>query len=112
MWGFRSELNRKLASEIFSLMTDQTLALKYNTKLRNKKQGDQHFLKDYVFQLIENNSTIHDSYLCKKYKRSSPWPSKRKGDCFVGNSMDCNETASDFFTCPIECRRFTDWTTC
>lgn len=113
MWGFRNSLNRELADQLFLKMIDKSVSKQYN-KLKNKKGTDQNFLSKYVYPLVKSTATIHDSYLCKKYKDSIPFPSPREGACFVGLSGPnycANRTMTE---CPKECRPklHQDWITC
>ena len=113
MWGFRPNLDRKTANNIYELILNRELALKYN---QNSLKGqDQYFLADKIYPLIRDNSIIHDSYLCNSYKDSEPFPTKRKGNCFVAfNELQCNETSSQFYECPRNCRpkEHLDWLNC
>ena len=76
-----------------------------NSKNFHQKHFDQRMLRKHVYPLIKNNSTIHDSYLCKIYKDSVGFPSKRIGSCFIGgvsqNTTCENENGKK---CPVECR--------
>lgn len=79
----------------------------------NHKWSDQFFLRDYVYSLVKNDSLIHVSYLCAFYKDSIPFPTRRVGDCFVGQVGNCNKN-STFIECPVECRPkgHKDWIYC
>ncbi|CAF0859647.1 unnamed protein product [Brachionus calyciflorus] len=113
MWSFKNIKNRTLGKEIFKLIIDENIARKYNGNGKSPKGSDQYFLKDHVYKLINNFSTIHDSFLCKTFSDSKPFPSQRIGDCFIGKVGACNETNS-FRTCPIDCRpkNHPEWETC
>jgi hypothetical protein len=101
MWGFYNSRNRKLASYIFSLIKDFKINAIFN-KQKNVKQGDQNFLREYVYPKIKKNSIIHDSFLCKSYG-GHPFPTKRIGDCFIGSIVECYSNKT-FYRCPSECR--------
>ena len=115
MWGLYTDKNRSLTEKIYQLVVNKMIANIY--KNPGHKWSDQFFLRDNVYLIIKNNSIIHDSYLCSFYKDSIPFPTQRKGDCFVGQIAGqigtCNENAS-FLNCPIECRPKgnLEWITC
>jgi hypothetical protein len=113
MWGLKSHQNRSLANIIFNLILDRNISAKYNYNLNSPKQGDQQFLNQYVYPLIRHTSLIHDSFLCNHYKDSRPFPTKRNGDCFIGNPFKCS-TNETFIKCPLQCRpiNHTDWEYC
>lgn len=75
-------------------------------------EGDQIFLSRYVYSLAKLNSIAHDSYSCAKFG-GTPFPTKRKGNCFVGDRKICNSNRS-FTICPMVCRpkNHTDWNYC
>jgi hypothetical protein len=112
MWGFYNERNRTLANRILNLILDKNISVRYNSNDKSPKGADQHFLTSHVYGLIKVDSVIHDSYLCQNYG-GQPFPTKRKGNCFIGNPFDCNITAS-FFKCPPQCRpkAHLDWESC
>ena len=113
MWGFYSQRNRKLSKKIFQSIINRGISSKYNNDQISPKGADQKFLNDYVYNYLKSNSIIHDSYLCKKYGGSA-YPSKRRGNCFIGNPYFCNASADTFYECPIECRPMIhkDWLMC
>lgn len=113
MWSFKVNKARDLGRKIFNKIIDKQISLKYNPNGNSRKGFDQYFLSDHVYKEIKNNSTIHDSYLCKKYPKSKPWPTKRIGDCFVGRVGKCNQTGI-FKKCPEKCRpiNHSDWISC
>jgi hypothetical protein len=69
------------------------------------------FLKDKIYNLVKNVSIIHDSYTCKEYPGSEPFPVKRNGFNFIG-STDNYKTVNE--PCPFECRpiNHSDWLYC
>ena len=119
MWGFYNARNRLLAHRIFDKIIDPKLEEKSNSKQRNRWQGDQRFLSKHVYPVLLDKSVIHDSYTCRAYKNSEPFPTKRLGSCFVGDavfvnkSRDC-ESDKKFFECPLKCRpvRHKEWIYC
>lgn len=115
MWGFRTGLNRPLARRIFHLAIDDQITKLYKPRT---KSSDQDFLRENVYDLVVDDSIIHDSFTCRMFaKREStqPWPTKRQGNCFVGSPGECS-SADDapFHVCPVHCRpkNHTDWTFC
>ncbi len=109
LWGFKNYLDRNLSNIIFRKILNIIDAPKYNY---NSKNGyDQNFLADYVYPLVQNKSVIHDSYNCKTFKDSEPYPSKRYQNFYLG-SRDFSDRVSQ--KCPIECRplKHQDWEFC
>ena len=105
MFSIRNTVNRDLSSKIFELVTDRELAQIFNKGQSNEKMQDQNFLEKHVFELVRNSSVIHDSYLCEVFAYTRPWPTKRRGNCFVGKVGVCNETGlSGMKDCPVKCR--------
>jgi hypothetical protein len=84
MWGFASVRDRALATKIFSLIVDKKVSEQFNKNGKSPKHGDQSFLARYVHPLVKSSAIVHDSYLCASYG-GDPWPTQRKGDCFVGS---------------------------
>ena len=113
MWGFKNSQNRTLAKDIYKLIVDKRLGQEFNPTGQSPKGYDQSFLSNHVYKSIKQNSIIHDSFLCTSYQDSQPFPTKRKGDCFVGQVGTCNETGH-FYECPKECRPkdHLDWNSC
>ena len=109
MWGLKAAKERGLAQRIVDLVTDSKTAAKYPFRYGN----DQSFLSNYVYKLIFGDSIIHDAYHCSDLN-GTPWPSRRAGDCFVGNIYGCNETSGTAADCPVKCRPIDhkDWVQC
>jgi hypothetical protein len=116
MFDFNNERDRNLANHLFALMIDRRVSEVFNANCDSPKNNDQQFLSDYVYPLVVENSLIHDSYLCRSFPGSSPWPTRRLGDCFVGSTGECNESTTllDYFVCPKKCRpkKHPEWVTC
>ena len=115
MWGLQILKDRNLASQIAAKIFDPRIAKQYNKEI-NKKDKDQEFLRNKVYNMIKTSSLIHDSYCCKLYRDSEPFPTQRKGRCFIGgsgNQFNC-ENNSTFTPCPLECRPkdHTNWIYC
>jgi hypothetical protein len=104
LWGFYSIAERQLANHIFDLIIDKNRSQKFNPNNNSPKGADQLFLSQYVYPLIRNNVLAHDSFFCGNLEQSSPFPSKRTGDCFVGNPAECYPINGTFFACPLKCR--------
>ena len=112
LWGFKTELSRRVANDIYDLIVHEKIASLYKSDpLKNRPGSDQYFLSDYVWPQIKADSIVHDSFNCFKLN-GSPFPTQRVGNCFVGCShCDPNGT---FFKCPIVCRpkNHSDWIYC
>lgn len=102
LWGARPYLNRTLSSYIFNQLFDKKFSYEDSNESSNPYGGDQKFLKKVVYKSIRNISTIHDSYLCKKFKDSKPFPYRRVMPEFVGYDGDVREDEIDL--CPKACR--------
>ena len=112
MWGFKNYANKKLARQIYEKILDRNIAAYYK---KMPKGSDQVFLEDHIYKMLRHESVIHDSHYCLHFRDSTPWPSKRKGNCFVGSFGSCDENnATNFKSCPIECRpkEHQDWEKC
>lgn len=102
MWGLNKRIDENQAKEIIKLILDKNDAIKYN---KNSQKGlDQNFLTDKVYHLIKDKSITHDSYLCKKYKHSEPFPTRRIDGLFVGINDKYGKLEGPNYECPIECR--------
>lgn len=115
MWGLKLSQNRTLAKNFFYKLQDKTMAAGFLRRGVSRKWLDQQFLAVHVYKDIKKLSIIHDSYLCKVYKDSKPYPTKRKGNCFVAMMQLTNCYEGKMFPpCPIECRpkNHQDWDRC
>jgi hypothetical protein len=83
MWGVRNKLDRNMSNYIFEKTVDKAIAAMY---INQPKGLDQSFLATYFYNQLRSNSVIHDSHLCQMYHDSTPWPSRRIGDFYVGSS--------------------------
>ncbi len=100
MWGFYNSRDQAIAEQIYFLIVNKEIALKFN-KVVNQKGQDQNFLTQYVYPLIKNKSVVHDSYMCMKHG-GEPFPTRRIGLCHVGqyiyaNNQCENSTDIDYF---------------
>jgi hypothetical protein len=114
MWGFKNYLNRPFSNLLFELITNQSISTGYNSTLQSPKGGDQFILADRVYNLINREWIIYDSFLCNSYAGSMPWSSKRQGNCFLGLTTDCEPDINNFYNCSITCRPkdHQDWFSC
>jgi hypothetical protein len=96
MWGFFNSRDRPLANKLFNLIIDRNTSLKDNKKQQNSYNVDQVFLANAVYPLIVNNSVVHDSYLCKTLG-GEPFPTKRVGNCQIGNLARIREKPNELF---------------
>ena len=118
-WGFANVRDRKLASYLFKVLTNEYIAYFYNQDLRSPKGHDQFLLTKFFSPYSLKNSTTHDSFSCQRIN-GDPWPTKRpKYNCFVGCSTCCDRIPdSENFVykeiCPVECRPkdHQDWVHC
>ncbi|CAB4066024.1 unnamed protein product [Lepeophtheirus salmonis] len=80
---------------------------------RFSRGSDQVLLKKYVWDTWGWNYALqHDSYKCKRFANSKPWPVERlKGvNNFVGAISNLNKTLVR--ECPKECRKYIEWKYC
>ena len=112
MWGIHMSIDREMSNKIFNLVVDKSMARRYNDNGQTPRGNDQYFLSHQIYQLIVNKATIHDSYNCKKFANSKPFPTERKVIDHVGS---LNFALPDNIKeCPIECRpsNHQDWKYC
>ena len=78
---------------------------------------DQDFLRDFIYKYTKKNAIVHDSYSCKRFEDSEPFPSKRHDSfCYIS----CRDCCQDIYPnqtnhkCPIDCRpkEHLDWEFC
>ena len=113
MWGFRPACNRKLSQLILDKLRNTTLMKRYVGK------GDQPFLLNELWPYVENNSIIHDSFHCQRFRdNSKPFPTRRPSingrNIFVGCVKPCAQNQFVFDECPVACRPKThrEWSYC
>ena len=97
-------------------MVDKEIAgIYYNSSLKGR---DQHFLRDHYYKYAHANGTIHDSFHCKLFNDSIPFPTQRSAvNCYLSCYKCCEEKYTKKLwpdKCPIECRpkNYTDWEYC
>lgn len=138
MWGARPAINRSLSAWIFKQLQNERIhdeddreededddyfyfddynsqEEEYNNSSFEKYPygNDQEFLREFVYERIRNMSTIHDSYMCERFKDSSPFPSQRLIPYYVGyKSSEIN--FDEIYLCPKACRpeQHIDWKFC
>jgi len=83
-------------------------------KPRNINDADQDFLNKYVWLWAKWDAVQHDSYFCKKFSRTRPFPTRRKNETnnFIGSVI--NENYGILEKCPEKCRpkEHQDWEYC
>lgn len=87
------------------------------TLFERLNRHDEDFLNRFVYKLLVRNATIHDSYHCRRFADSEPFPTKRKLNEYVGaikSSTALSQQTETVEVCPIECRppENLDWTYC
>ncbi|XP_066950663.1 uncharacterized protein [Macrobrachium rosenbergii] len=74
------------------------------------------FARNILWPVAQSNVTIHDSYFCKSYSGSHPFPSQRVNSDFVGQRSYLKEFRGEKISteCPVECRprQHLDWLYC
>lgn len=112
MWGVHMSLDRELSNKLFNLVIDKSIGRIYNDNGKSPKGNDQFFLSHQIYKFIVNQATIHDSYNCKKFARSKPFPTERKVMDHVGSVNYAPR--QPIKECPLECRPedHLDWKYC
>lgn len=87
MWGIQNELDRKRSKKIFDFVHSEIIGKKYNANGQTPKGSDQFFLSHYVWGLIKDDSTKHDSYTCRHFSDSKPFPTRRHVSDFIGSGV-------------------------
>lgn len=107
-----TKLDRLLSNNIFNLVINKSFEQTYNKNGENQKGKDQDFLEHHVYKLLVNRSTIHDSYSCRRFANSKPFPTERKIIDHIGSVY--YSPIKKIKECPIECRppNHLDWKYC
>ncbi|XP_068229203.1 uncharacterized protein [Palaemon carinicauda] len=84
---------------------------------QKQTQDDQRALADILWNVAVRNMTVHDSYFCKKYGSSKPFPTKRVNLTYIGAKNYISNPKYSFpiqKECPHECRPqdHKDWNYC
>lgn len=100
MWCWNNRINRTLGRFYFERLIEKAKTYKRRTDqpLLNKVIWD-HISKDHLYDMVLQ----HDSYNCKFYKNSKPFPTKRvKDNEFIGCPVhECDQVLKP---CPEMCR--------
>ena len=108
MWCYRTKSNLTRATEILELMLKN--AGKRNSLSEATKGDDQDMLHKYLWPRVKYDSIQHDSYLCKSFSGSIPYPSQRLTNHDVIGAMGEYVVPE----CPKDCRPkdHEDWLYC
>ena len=113
MWGTRLDKATRPVWE----KSWRSILKDHRSKAKSASGGpDQQLLAAYVWTNFGGKAGClqHDSYLCKRYPGSVPWPTQRlmEPNNYVGSVVVQNYTLRD--VCPKECRPkdHQDWTYC
>jgi hypothetical protein len=78
MWGVRNNLLSNMKNLIDTYIKG------------NFWQVDQNFLRDIIYPIVQNDVFVHDEFFTFNTNKK-PFPTKRKGQQFVGEAFDCND---------------------
>ncbi|CAF4039394.1 unnamed protein product [Rotaria sordida] len=110
LWAFKISINRTITNNIIKYLFSKSILNCYNSM-----RGDQDFLRDYVWPIAEKESIQHDSFHCKLYKFSIPFPKPKLSITqFVGCRRPCRYNQDPPGPCPIKClpHNYTDQYLC
>ena len=112
-WG--THLNKKNSRGKWKKAWPKMLKDKKTWAPRNVKGPDQEILNQYIWKSFGQHMAVqHDAYLCKTYRGSIPWPTKRllEPNNFVASVVTENATLTK--KCPRACRPkdHPDWEYC
>ena len=99
LWGLAKKLDESLTTRIYNLILNSEpndTAIGHS----NPRGIDQIFLSEHIWPIfLENrNVTVHDSYTCLSFGiDSKAFPTRRKGNCFVGQIGPCNQTSNSLY---------------
>ena len=85
---------------------------------QDKRGPDQDLLKEYIWPWAKDLAMVHDSYHCKNYSNTIPYPTQRKDTIcnFVGciPELKSRITFTKGNKCPMKCRprNHSDWKYC
>ncbi|GAB6030746.1 hypothetical protein CHUAL_007597 [Chamberlinius hualienensis] len=102
MWGAKNTKNINAMRELFhKVLTDGH---------SHDKGYDQEVLFKFVWPVANNDMVSHDSFMCKAFPGTSPWPTPRVNGTFVGDMYGLSITEP----CPPSCRPkdHQDWIYC
>jgi len=100
LWGAKtSKINNSMKSYF------KKSILSYGTDIIFKRGHDQTFLRTFVYPTIKYDLVSHDSYFCRRFIDSVPFPMKRNNNSdYVGNYIFRPNAIHISRECPIECR--------
>ncbi|CAF0908804.1 unnamed protein product [Adineta steineri] len=105
LWGAAPGRARRELFDIFFPLLIPSIARKYNGS------GDQDFLGQHVWEKVRSKALMFDSYFCRQYRGSRPFPTERpRGNCYLGCIRPCCINATDTDPigspeiCPPACR--------
>ena len=98
MWGWKKNKNG-YSRKLWRTTWKKALKDELLWASRKKWGPDQSFLRKYVWRWAKKDTLSHDSYHCKKFSNTKPFPTRRKSDLnnFVG------AVATDNYTLEVEC---------
>ncbi|KAK3872242.1 hypothetical protein Pcinc_022669 [Petrolisthes cinctipes] len=117
MWGARWDLDPShVHDRVHELTIMRNLMFRYAWK-RFKHGLDQHILKAVLWPAMLGRVKSHDSYCCKYFPNTSPWPTQRSHGFFVGSVRYRKNKENSYVvpkTCPVRCRppQHRDWIYC
>ena len=113
MWCYRTTNSLIKASRNLKVMLKNA---ERRSSTEAKKGDDQIVLQKYLWPELKNDVIQHDSYLCKYYPGSIPYPSQRSAtNEFIGcPKFTIEEACSVPKVCPKDCRPrdHQDWIYC
>ena len=110
MWCYRTANSLTRATNNLELILKN--AGRRSSTSEARKGNDQDMLQKYLWPVLKNDVIQHDSYLCRKYPGSIPYPSKRLANNeVIGTTREMGFIAPP---CPKECRPrdHQDWLYC
>jgi len=117
LWCFRNSKNRMKAEFILNKLLRN--AEKRDPQIKEAQKGnDQDVLDRFMWPVVKKDTIQHDSFLCKTFPGSIPFPSQRKDGIFIGCKRNVNVNIpcerSNMTECPKECRPIDhqDWRSC
>jgi len=93
----------------------ETFKVYFQQLLKMSGGNDQVLLRNLIYNDLKDYSLQHDSYLCKRFPLSVPYPTRREGGFFLGAPVSRYDLGSSMeFECPVECRPkdHQDWLYC
>ena len=110
MWCYRTANSITKGARVLDLILKN--AAKRSSTSEARKGDDQFMLSRYLWPELSNDVIQHDSYLCRRYGGSIPFPSQRSAiNEIIGLT---NRSGIEARICPTECRPkdHQDWLYC